>query len=218
MKVIPFFIVFLEVRLLLFLRISYSRRDLLAVWSCVHACRSGRFAISIPPSLRFLCFLPAFSLLSSRFLLASSLLPSCFLLAFSLLPSRFLLASFSLPSLFRPCFLLASALLPPCFLPASFLLPPRFLLASSLLPSCFLPGLTTFQGENAVSPHLKSTWIFCDTQFIVYRTVYKLSIMCLNLHPYKRKIFRLNLIRNQIGRFFLLKSVFKHPIQHWHLC
>ena len=170
MKVIPFFIVFLEVRLLLFLRISYSRRDLLAVWSCVHACRSGRFAISIPPSLRFLCFLPAFSLLSSRFLLASALLPSCFLLAFS------------------------------------------------LLPSCFLPGLTTFQGENAVSPHLKSTWIFCDTQFIVYRTVYKLSIMCLNLHPYKRKIFRLNLIRNQIGRFFLLKSVFKHPIQHWHLC
>ena len=127
----------------------------------------------------------AFSLLSFHLLPASSLLPPCFLPASSPLPPRFLLASFSLPS--------------------------RFLLASFSLPPCFLPGLTTFPGESAVSPHLKSTWIFCDTQFIVYRTVYKLSIMCLNLHPYKRKIFRLNLIRNQIGRFFPVKVGFQTP-------
>ena len=108
MKVIPFFIVFREVRLLLFLRISYFRRDLLAVWFCVPACRSGRFAIFIPPSLRFL---PAFFSLSSRFL-------SAFSLRFLLAPSLRFLSPFSLSAF------------------------------SSLPPS----GLTTFQGESAVSP------------------------------------------------------------------
>ena len=104
-KVIPFFIVFLEVRLLLFLRISYSRRDLLAVWFCVPACRSGRFAISIPPSLRFL-------------FASSSLPPSAFSLRFLFAPSLRFLSPFSLSAF------------------------------SSLPPS----GLTTFQGESAVSP------------------------------------------------------------------